>query len=143
MFFFFLMIRRPPRSTRTDTLFPYTTLFRSSKREGADYGAQGRGNTHRQTAIAAIHALDRNIGTVLDALRETGQHDNTLILFTRDNAGTGKTGGKDNAASHGPLPGWQAQHYESGVRVAAAYSWPPGLKPLADAGTGNRRAACR
>src|SRR3546814_19636778 len=30
---FFLMIRRPPRSTRTDTLFPYTTLFRSA--EGA------------------------------------------------------------------------------------------------------------
>src|SRR3546814_11918594 len=29
--FFLLMIRRPPRSTRTDTLFPYTTLFRSSK----------------------------------------------------------------------------------------------------------------
>src|SRR3546814_20460824 len=27
---FFLMIRRPPRSTRTDTLFPYTTLFRSA-----------------------------------------------------------------------------------------------------------------
>src|SRR3546814_11494839 len=29
-FFFFLMIRRPPRSTRTDTLLPYTTLFRSA-----------------------------------------------------------------------------------------------------------------
>src|SRR3546814_4354950 len=29
IYFFFLMIRRPPRSTRTDTLFPYTTLFRS------------------------------------------------------------------------------------------------------------------
>src|SRR3546814_10925959 len=29
---FFLMIRRPPRSTRTDTLFPYTTLFRSPRR---------------------------------------------------------------------------------------------------------------
>src|SRR3546814_11053518 len=29
-FFFFLMFRRPPRSTRTDTLFPYTTLFRSN-----------------------------------------------------------------------------------------------------------------
>src|SRR3546814_18815092 len=28
-FFFFLRVRRPPRSTRTDTLFPYTTLFRS------------------------------------------------------------------------------------------------------------------
>src|SRR3546814_3198932 len=30
-FVFFLMIRRPPRSTRTDTLFPYTTLFRSTR----------------------------------------------------------------------------------------------------------------
>src|SRR3546814_14130131 len=30
---FFLMIRRPPRSTRTDTLFPYTTLFRSTDDE--------------------------------------------------------------------------------------------------------------
>src|SRR3546814_20210292 len=29
---FFLMIRRPPRSTRTDTLFPYTTLFRSGRK---------------------------------------------------------------------------------------------------------------
>src|SRR3546814_3455832 len=36
MFVFFLMIRRPPRSTRTDTLFPYTTLFRSSEDEGGD-----------------------------------------------------------------------------------------------------------
>src|SRR3546814_15675778 len=33
--FLLLMIRRPPRSTRTDTLFPYTTLFRSGVRVGA------------------------------------------------------------------------------------------------------------
>src|SRR3546814_12235135 len=31
---FFLLIRRPPRSTRTDTLFPYTTLFRSAPKHG-------------------------------------------------------------------------------------------------------------
>src|SRR3546814_20749837 len=37
--FFFLMIRRPPRSTRTDTLFPYTTLFRSGFYE---YPADGQ-----------------------------------------------------------------------------------------------------
>src|SRR3546814_14018512 len=36
--FFFLMIRRPPRSTRTDTLFPYTTLFRSVGRHGGVVG---------------------------------------------------------------------------------------------------------
>src|SRR3546814_12824778 len=39
--FFFLMIRRPPRSTRTDTLFPYTTLFRSRQ------DAFGRKMIHR------------------------------------------------------------------------------------------------
>src|SRR3546814_12807136 len=41
MFVFFLMIRRPPRSTRTDTLFPYTTLFRSlaNALAGADVAA--------------------------------------------------------------------------------------------------------
>src|SRR3546814_125131 len=33
LYFFFLKIRRPPRSTRTDTRFPYTTLFRSAQRE--------------------------------------------------------------------------------------------------------------
>src|SRR3546814_21004628 len=33
MVFVLLMIRRPPRSTRTDTLFPYTTLFRSPRRQ--------------------------------------------------------------------------------------------------------------
>src|SRR3546814_933280 len=35
----FLMIRRPPRSTRTDTLFPYTTLFRSCQVTGVDLKA--------------------------------------------------------------------------------------------------------
>src|SRR3546814_20256359 len=36
---FFLMIRRPPRSTRTDTLFPYTTLFRSEQARARWTGA--------------------------------------------------------------------------------------------------------
>src|SRR3546814_5505448 len=42
---FFLMIRRPPRSTRTDTLFPYTTLFRSDQdhQHRRDVEAPGRG----------------------------------------------------------------------------------------------------
>src|SRR3546814_6764572 len=42
MLFFFVMIRRPPRSTRTDTLFPYTTLFRSRRLGGARPGRTGR-----------------------------------------------------------------------------------------------------
>src|SRR3546814_8380870 len=51
VFFFFLMIRRPPRSTRTDTLFPYTTLFRSVQAVGEGVGKRGeaalRGVEHR------------------------------------------------------------------------------------------------
>src|SRR3546814_11631423 len=42
LLFFFLMIRRPPRSTRTDTLFPYTTLFRSFRRYFRVSGGNGR-----------------------------------------------------------------------------------------------------
>src|SRR3546814_2500223 len=42
-FFFFLMIRRPPIFTRTDTLFPYTTLFRSDQLALAVAGAQFQG----------------------------------------------------------------------------------------------------
>src|SRR3546814_3041599 len=45
-FCFFLMIRRPPRSTRTDTLFPYTTLFRSRRHAPRlrSQPARGRGD---------------------------------------------------------------------------------------------------
>src|SRR3546814_4880359 len=44
---FFLMIRRPPRSTRTDTLFPYKTLFRSERQiERNDQGEDERGQKH-------------------------------------------------------------------------------------------------
>src|SRR3546814_1635139 len=42
---FFLMIRRPPRSTRTDTLFPYTTLFRSPVSDGDQYRCGCERNT--------------------------------------------------------------------------------------------------
>src|SRR3546814_10253537 len=47
-FVFFLMIRRPPRSTRTDTLFPYTTLFRSpAGTRGRDIAGRPGGIKHR------------------------------------------------------------------------------------------------
>src|SRR3546814_1060195 len=56
VFFFFLMIRRPPRSTRTDTLFPYTTLFRSPVLE------QRAHRVHLRVAGAAVAArpMDRS-----------------------------------------------------------------------------------
>src|SRR3546814_19164563 len=51
--FFFLMIRRPPRSTRTDTLFPDTTLFRSVRRPaGQRKSPPARGGGPRQQGAA-------------------------------------------------------------------------------------------
>src|SRR3546814_11997945 len=56
--FFFLMIRRPPRSTRTDTLFPYTTLFRSRLRQALHMLGERLGFTQGGHASKAlVHAL--------------------------------------------------------------------------------------
>src|SRR3546814_14601048 len=52
--FFFLMLRLPPRSTRTDTLFPYTTLFRS----GSLYPRHCRAASARSRSGAARCAAD-------------------------------------------------------------------------------------
>src|SRR3546814_13327723 len=53
----FLMIRRPPRSTRTDTLFPYTTLFRSiGMRQPIERYRRQRLDRHR--AVAALARLE-------------------------------------------------------------------------------------
>src|SRR3546814_7140239 len=49
------MLRRPPRSTRTDTLFPYTTLFRSS---GPWTIGSGRGRSWRLSSSGGVSARD-------------------------------------------------------------------------------------
>src|SRR3546814_19497764 len=48
------MIRRPPRSTRTDTLFPYTTLFRSLRRNIQDRRASSPLNASSDPRVAAV-----------------------------------------------------------------------------------------
>src|SRR3546814_5539427 len=58
---FFLMIRRPPRSTRTDTLFPYTTLFRSN------------GKAARSCVLPVQVTANTEI-TTIEHLSENGDH---------------------------------------------------------------------
>src|SRR3546814_4414429 len=50
------MIRRPPRSTRTDTLFPYTTLFRSLDRDVEDVDGARADHPHRLRKAADVFA---------------------------------------------------------------------------------------
>src|SRR3546814_10833501 len=56
------MIRRPPRSTRTDTLFPYTTLFRSS---ALVYSADRYGNRDVETVVRAPIVAEASLPRVL------------------------------------------------------------------------------
>src|SRR3546814_3433714 len=77
------MIRRPPRSTRTDTLFPYTTLFRSrrfsaadraarqrraERSTGGDLGGDGRGDRRRGGASGARQARSEEHTSELQSL---------------------------------------------------------------------------
>src|SRR3546814_5229135 len=57
------MIRRPPRSTRTDTLFPYTTLFRSKEGDNIWQMPQGGIDAGETPEEAALRELHEEIGT--------------------------------------------------------------------------------
>src|SRR3546814_5210012 len=76
--FFFLMIRRPPRSTRTDTLFPYTTLFRSVHQRRL-----GQGHQKLSARRQEIRLL------VLDLVEEVpSEHEKHIGLFRSDRVGS-------------------------------------------------------
>src|SRR3546814_17418623 len=69
VFVFFLMLRRPPGSTRTDTLFPYTTLFRSVRRRAFGRSgkgartARGKGRIRRRSPPVSTAVRRRNPGS--------------------------------------------------------------------------------
>src|SRR3546814_19306406 len=73
------MRRRPPRSTRTDTLFPYTTLFRSGIDSGV--GEQPR----EECGVGTVHfggaLAEQALGTRADALRLAAQRDEVEVGF--------------------------------------------------------------
>src|SRR3546814_21050352 len=74
---FFLMIRRPPRSTRTDTLFPYTTRFRSRSKACSDIA--GLSDQHGQRRLDG--ALER--GQPLRGQGRSEEHTSELQSLMR------------------------------------------------------------
>src|SRR3546814_5442521 len=73
------MIRRPPRSTRTDTLFPYTTLFRSALIAGVPSEGRGHAAIHRQQM--AVHIGSRRRGEI--QRRRSEEHTSELQSLMR------------------------------------------------------------
>src|SRR3546814_4515362 len=76
---FFLMIRRPPRSTRTDTLFPYTTLFRSRARVSPRLFPALVVGSALSLLFAVPSALAQNL-TLSDALSRVASGDPTIAV---------------------------------------------------------------
>lgn len=77
----------------------------------------------RRVYAAMVDCMDVAIGRILDALRNRGMLDNTLILFCSDNGGP-----INNGSSNGPLREGKGSLYEGGVRVPAVAVWPGRLK---------------
>src|SRR3546814_10556878 len=80
--FFFLMIRRPPRSTRTDTLFPYTTLFRSHRRPQYRGIGEKRQGSRRDRLAQDIghHGKDRLHERIIDLCLDRRSEEHTSEL---------------------------------------------------------------
>jgi arylsulfatase A len=85
----------------------------------------------RATYAAMISRLDRDVGRLMDRLKEQGLTRNTLILFTSDNGPTHDAGGVDTVffASAGPLRDRKGSVCEGGLRVPLIAYWPGTTAP--------------
>ena len=77
----------------------------------------------RRTYAAMIAAMDDGVGRALDALREAGLDNQTLVFFFSDNGGPTMAGTSVNASSNAPLRGSKRQTWEGGIRVPFAMRW--------------------
>jgi arylsulfatase A-like enzyme len=77
----------------------------------------------RAALVAFIEHMDDGIGKVIQALKQGGQYDNTLIIFTSDNGGH-----LPDLANNGPLRDGKQSMYEGGLRVPTVISWPGKIK---------------
>lgn len=73
----------------------------------------------RAELVAFIEHMDDGIGKVINALKESGQYDNTLIIFSSDNGGH-----LPSEANNGPLRDGKQSMYEGGLKVPTCVSWP-------------------
>ena len=68
-----------------------------------------------------VEVMDEGIGKIIKTLKETGQYNNTIIVFLSDN-------GANRKGDNGPLKGFKGSPYEGGSRVPAIFSYPDKIK---------------
>lgn len=76
---------------------------------------------------AMITYLDKDVGKILDKLKELGIDENTLVIFTSDNGGDSP--GSFHNESNKPFRGHKRDLYEGGIRVPFIATWPGQIKP--------------
>ena len=76
-------------------------------------------NPARRVYCAMVDELDRAVGQVIDALRQTEQDRKTVVIFLSDNGA-----GKEDGGSNGGLRGAKGSAFEGGIRVPAFVFWP-------------------
>ncbi|MEM0968053.1 MAG: sulfatase [Verrucomicrobiota bacterium] len=79
---------------------------------------------------AMVKSMDDAVGHVVTALKQSGQLDNTLIIFTSDNGGLTQRNGKhDHFTENLPLRRGKGSAYEGGTRVPTIMHWPGVIEP--------------
>ncbi len=86
--------------------------------------AEERGD-YEPVRAAMVHTLDEGIGKVLNALKENGLNENTLVVFLSDNGGLGDWW----EGSNGELRGVKRQRWDGGIRVAYMMKWDGVIDP--------------
>lgn len=87
-----------------------------------DYDALSHIEDHRLRVYAAmVRSLDRSVGRVLEALRENGLEENTLVFFTSDNGAPAYIGLPE---VNQPFRGWKISFFEGGIHVPYLFKWP-------------------
>ena len=110
---------------------PYVGTIEETEPYGTTGGQHYRHEPQPHATFAGmVSRLDRDVGRILDHVKELGLEHNTLVIFTSDNGPTSAGGADPNFFDgNGPLRGIKFELYEGGIRAPMIARWPGVIEP--------------